>query len=82
MIEVAWDMSSGEKFKYPQTTGRRPLLYNLTRRYKDRVATCADPSVVHDMYRVSSMTAPPEILLRPRTMARALGIGGRHDTIE
>ena len=82
VIDVAWDMSSGENFKYPQTTGRRPLLYGLTRRYKDRVALCADLSVVHDMYGVSSMTAPPEILLRPRTVARALGIGGRHDTIE
>jgi hypothetical protein len=74
VIDVAWDMSSGENFKYSQMTGRRPLLYKLTRRYKDRVTLCADPGVVHDLYRVSSMTAPPEILLRPRTVARTLGI--------
>ncbi len=74
VIDVAWDMSSSENFKYPQTTGRRPFLYKLTRRYKDRVAVCADPGVVHDMYRVSSMMAPPGILVRPRVVARALGL--------
>jgi len=83
LIDVAWDMSSGENFKYPQTTGRRPLMYQLTRRYKDRVATCGDPSVVHDLYRVSALTAPPEILLRPsvvaRIAARTFGLTGRSE---
>jgi 2-polyprenyl-6-methoxyphenol hydroxylase-like FAD-dependent oxidoreductase len=74
VIDVAWGMSSGENFKYPQTTGRRPFLYELKRRYKDRVTLCPDPRVVQDLYRVSSMTAPPEILLRPSIVARALGI--------
>jgi 2-polyprenyl-6-methoxyphenol hydroxylase-like FAD-dependent oxidoreductase len=55
VIDVAWDMCSGENFKYPQTTGRRPLMYGLIRRYKDRVATCGDPSVAHDMYSVSAL---------------------------
>ena len=25
VVDVAWDLSSGENFKYPQTSGRRPL---------------------------------------------------------
>jgi 2-polyprenyl-6-methoxyphenol hydroxylase-like FAD-dependent oxidoreductase len=74
VIEVAWDMCAGENFKYPQTTGRRPLLFELTRRYKDRVTTCEDPSVVHDVYRVSALTASPRILLRPGVVARTFGL--------
>ena len=74
VIDVAWEMCSGENFKYPQTTGRRPLMYGLTRRYKDRVAACGDRSVVHDMYRVSALTASPKILLRPGVVARTFGL--------
>jgi 2-polyprenyl-6-methoxyphenol hydroxylase-like FAD-dependent oxidoreductase len=71
-IDVAWELSSGENFKYPQTVGRRPLLHSIARRYKDRIATCGDPAVVHDFYRVLSLTAPQGILLRPRVIARTL----------
>ena len=74
MIDVAWDMCSSENFKYPQITGRRPLMYKIARRYKDRVVTCGDPSVVHDLYRVSALTASPKILLRPSVVARTLGL--------
>ena len=73
-IEVPWALSSGENFKYPQTTGRRPLGFPLTRLYKDRLATCGDAAVIHDFYRVVSLSAPPRILLRPRVVARMLGM--------
>lgn len=73
-IEVPWALSSGENFKYPQTTGRRPLTFPLTRLYKDRLATCGDAAVIHDFYRVVSLSAPPRILLRPRVVARMLGM--------
>ena len=72
IIDVPWELSSGENFKYTQTTGRRPLLYPILRRYKDLVATCGDPEVVHDFYRVLALAAPPRILLRPRLVARTL----------
>jgi len=74
VIETAWELSSGENFKYPQTAGRRPAGFSLIRRYKDRLATCGDPDVVRDLYRVFALTAPPQILLRPRVIARALGL--------
>jgi hypothetical protein len=74
VIDVPWELSSGENFKYPQTIGRRSLLFPLTRRYKDLVATCGDPIVVHEFYKVLALTAPPKILLRPRVVARALGV--------
>ncbi len=71
VIDAPWELSSGENFKYPQTTGRRPLTFPLTRRYKDRLATCGDPSVVEDFYRVIALAAPPRILLHPRIVLRA-----------
>jgi 2-polyprenyl-6-methoxyphenol hydroxylase-like FAD-dependent oxidoreductase len=73
-IEVPWALSSGENFKYQQTTGRRPLSFPLTRLYKDRLATCGNAAVIHDFYRVVSLSAPPRILLRPRVVARMLGM--------
>jgi 2-polyprenyl-6-methoxyphenol hydroxylase-like FAD-dependent oxidoreductase len=73
-VEVPWALSSGENFKYPQTTGRRPLSFPLTRLYKDRLATCGNAVVIHDFYRVVSLSAPPRILLRPRVVARMLGM--------
>ena len=72
IVDVPWELSSGENFKYPQTTGRRPLLYPILRRYKDLVATCGDPEVVHDFYRVLALAAPPRVLLHPRVVARTL----------
>jgi 2-polyprenyl-6-methoxyphenol hydroxylase-like FAD-dependent oxidoreductase len=74
VIEVPWAPPSGENFKYPQTTGRRPLSFPLTRLYKDRLATCGDAAVIHDFYRVVSLSAPPRIWLRPRVVARTLGL--------
>jgi 2-polyprenyl-6-methoxyphenol hydroxylase-like FAD-dependent oxidoreductase len=72
IVNIAWDLCSGENFKYPQTSGRRSLLFPLTRRYKDRVATCEDPKTINDFYRLISLTAPLRILLHPRVMLRAL----------
>ena len=74
IVDVPWALSCGENFKYPQTTGPRPLSFPLTRMYKDRVAACEDSAVVHDFYRVISLSAPPRILLRPRVVARTLGL--------
>jgi 2-polyprenyl-6-methoxyphenol hydroxylase-like FAD-dependent oxidoreductase len=74
IIDVPWALSCGENFKYPQTTGPRPLSFPLTRMYKDRVAGCQDSTVIHDFYRVISLSAPPRILLRPRVVARTLGL--------
>jgi 2-polyprenyl-6-methoxyphenol hydroxylase-like FAD-dependent oxidoreductase len=74
IVDVPWALSCGENFKYPQTTGPRPLSFPLTRIYKDRVAACEDSAVIHDFYRVISLSAPPRILLRPRVVARTLGL--------
>jgi 2-polyprenyl-6-methoxyphenol hydroxylase-like FAD-dependent oxidoreductase len=74
IVDVPWALSCGENFKYPQTSGPRPLSFPVTRMYKDRVAACEDSAVIHDFYRVISLSAPPRILLRPRVVARTLGL--------
>ena len=74
IVDVPWALSCGANFKYPQTTGPRPLSFPLTRIYKDCVAACEDSAVIHDFYRVISLSAPPRILLRPRVVARTLGL--------
>ena len=74
IVDVPWALSCGENFKYSQTTGPRPLSFPLTKMYKDRVAACQDGTVIHDFYRVISLSAPPRILLRPRVVARTLGL--------
>lgn len=73
VIDVPWEQSCGENFKYPATTGGRPWMFAMTRRYKDRIATCGDPEVVERFYKVVSLTASPRTLLHPRVVARALG---------
>lgn len=72
IIDVSWNLSTGEDLKYPQTTGRRPLLFPLSRYYKQRLTGCSDPAAVGELYKVLTLTASPHILLRPRTMMRAL----------
>jgi 2-polyprenyl-6-methoxyphenol hydroxylase-like FAD-dependent oxidoreductase len=76
VIEVAWEQSCGENFKYPKTTGGRPWMFPVTRRFKDRLVRCGDPDVVGEFYKVVSLTAPPRILLHPRVVARAFGYRG------
>jgi 2-polyprenyl-6-methoxyphenol hydroxylase-like FAD-dependent oxidoreductase len=71
-LDVPWNLSCGEIFKYRQTSGRRPWSFPLTRRYRDLLATSDDPRVIDGIYRVISLTAPPRILLRPAVAARAV----------
>src|SRR5262249_16856014 len=72
ILDPPWTLSCGEIQKYPLTTGPRPLLFGLKRMYKDRVASCGDSAVIADFYRVVTMSAPPHLLLRPRTVRRVL----------
>jgi 2-polyprenyl-6-methoxyphenol hydroxylase-like FAD-dependent oxidoreductase len=71
-IDVPWTLCCTENFKYPQTTGPRPFLFPLVRRYVDSLTTSGDPAVLAAIYRVFTLTAHPRILLRPDIAARAL----------
>lgn len=71
-LDVAWDLSCGENFKYSQTTGRRPVGFPITRRYRDFLTTSNDPRVLAKIYKVITLTAPPHSILRPDLAFRAL----------
>jgi flavin-dependent dehydrogenase len=78
IVDTAWTLALGESLKYPQTPGRRPLLFRASRLYRDRVANCQDPVVTAEFYRVLTLTAPRTVLLRPGVVARAVtGSSGR-----
>jgi hypothetical protein len=72
IIDVPWNLCCGENFKYPGTTGRRPLLYPVIRRVKDHLVIRRDPELLPDFYSVVSLAARPQVLLRPRNLRRAL----------
>src|SRR5271163_2473294 len=71
-LDVPWTLCCDENFKYPQTTGPRSYFFPFTRRYKDFLMTCGDPVVLAEIYKVLTLTAPPQILLRPDIPMRAL----------
>lgn len=71
LVDVPWDLATGENWKYPQIAGRRPFLFPLVKRYRDRLATCGDAYVTAEFYRVLTLSAWPTVLLRPRVVARA-----------
>src|ERR1051325_6142393 len=59
LIDIAWNLSTSENFKYPQTTGPRPVVFPLTRLFKDALASSGDSNVIRDLYRVATLVAPP-----------------------
>jgi len=72
VLDAAWDLSSRENFRYPQTTGTRPWSLSFASRYMDFLVSARDPAVMAELYKVITLTAPPEIALRPRLAVRAL----------
>jgi 2-polyprenyl-6-methoxyphenol hydroxylase-like FAD-dependent oxidoreductase len=72
VLDVAWDLSSRENLKYPQTTRPRPWTFPLASRYMQFLVTAGDPCVMAELYKVISLTADPAIALRPSLAVRAL----------
>lgn len=77
-IEVAWRMAAGGDLALSEVPGPRPLPVRVTNAYIGRVMAAAehDPKVTRRFVRVSSLLAPPFILLTPGFVLRVL-IGGR-----
>jgi 2-polyprenyl-6-methoxyphenol hydroxylase-like FAD-dependent oxidoreductase len=73
IVDVPWDLCCGENLKYSGTTGPRPLLFPVTRRLKDRLATRRDPAILRDFYSVVTLAARPRTLLQPRILRTLLG---------
>jgi 2-polyprenyl-6-methoxyphenol hydroxylase-like FAD-dependent oxidoreductase len=71
-VDAPWTVCCAENFKYPQTTGPRPLSFRVARRYMDLLTNSGDPAALTQVYRVLTLTAPPRVLLRPDIPLRAL----------
>jgi hypothetical protein len=71
-LDVPWTLCSTENFKYPQTTGPRPISFPVMRRYMDFLTTCGEPAVLAQIYEVVTLTAHPRKLSRPDIPVRAL----------
>jgi 2-polyprenyl-6-methoxyphenol hydroxylase-like FAD-dependent oxidoreductase len=72
IVDVPWNLCCGENFKYPGTTGRRSLLFPVSRRVKDHMVLQLNPKLIADFYGVVTLTKRPQELLRPRTIGRML----------
>jgi 2-polyprenyl-6-methoxyphenol hydroxylase-like FAD-dependent oxidoreductase len=71
-LDAPWMLCCAENFKYPQTTGPRPLSFGATRLYMNLLTTSGDPVVLAQIYKVLTLTAPPRSLSRPDLALRAL----------
>ncbi len=73
-IDAAWDSTTVEDFRYPQTRGERPRGYGLVkwlnRKFFALSATDEEFSVA--FIKVYSLVEPPESLLKPKYLLKAL----------
>jgi 2-polyprenyl-6-methoxyphenol hydroxylase-like FAD-dependent oxidoreductase len=73
VLRAPWGLAVGELMKYPWIKGPRPWLFDAAAGYKERLATCGDPVVVRNLYRVLTLSARQSLLAKPTILARALG---------
>ena len=73
-IDAAWDGTTAEDFRYPQTRGERPKGYGLVkwlnRKFFALSGTDEEFSVA--FFNVLSLVEPPESLLKPKYLFKAL----------
>ena len=73
-IDAAWDSTTVEDFRYPQTRGERPRGYGLAkwlnRKFFALSGTDEEFSVA--FFKVFSLVEPPESLLKPKYLLKAL----------
>ena len=71
ILDISWGMAVGEDFKYPETKGKRPGNFVLTRWFKDRIMSANDPEVANQFYRVMHFVDKPSRLASPKILYRA-----------
>jgi 2-polyprenyl-6-methoxyphenol hydroxylase-like FAD-dependent oxidoreductase len=73
-IEVAWQMAVGGDLALPQVDAPRPVAARIANAYISRLLSTAehDWTVAERFVKVSSLTAPPTLLLSPSTVGRVV----------
>jgi 2-polyprenyl-6-methoxyphenol hydroxylase-like FAD-dependent oxidoreductase len=79
-IEVAWQMAVGGDLALPEVGAPRPLPSRIFNAYINRVLSTAehDWTVAERFIQVSSLLAPPTLLVKPSTLRRVLFAGLKH----
>lgn len=74
VIATPWMMATGEDFRFPQTTGRRPFGIKLMHWYNTQLQllTNHDPVVFQTFLRAMNMIDPPAVMFAPRIVGRVL----------
>ncbi|MBL7814287.1 MAG: FAD-binding protein [Saprospiraceae bacterium] len=74
VVDIPWQLSVGEDFRYPETTGPKPAGVDFINKYVSKVhkATLKDPIVCEAFLRVMSLLKPPTSLFHPRILWRVL----------
>ena len=72
----AWQLTTGSDLAYPQTVGKRPAGLNLINWYVGRLFASAETSLESRRALTDAMALvqPPESIMRPRLLLRALGM--------
>jgi len=73
-IRLPWLFSVGSDFRFPETTGPKPRLTDLSNWYLSRLLKSAhtDGQLADEFGRVIMMLEPPRTLLTPKTLWRVL----------
>ncbi len=72
IVELPWEFTNGENFKYPQTKGPRPILNGVSSWYRDRILMSNDLDVINEFYRVMHFVDPQWKLMKPFTAGKIL----------
>jgi 2-polyprenyl-6-methoxyphenol hydroxylase-like FAD-dependent oxidoreductase len=83
VVDIPWQLSVGEDFRFPQTTGIKPLAIDWINRYVGLVhrATLHDAVVGAAFIEVINLMAPPWSLLHPQILWRVLTRSGWQSNI-
>ncbi|WP_169944026.1 NAD(P)/FAD-dependent oxidoreductase [Microbispora sp. H11081] len=79
VIDVPWNVSAGGDLSFPEVEGERPLMVRFMNAYMARVqnAMSRDGLATRTFMRVAGLVDPPQALMSPGMILRALLKGGR-----
>ena len=72
VVDIPWQVTVGEDFRFPKTTGKRPPLVDLINRYVQAVqrASSIDPEVFRAFLYVMNLRKAPTSIFAPRVVWR------------